>query len=105
MPERSTTDRGFTVYDEFTDTCGAKIRVQQSSSAEGPRIWIFAEHAAPRLRPFHLERLASAGFSTPVELAELASMLEPSPHLDVEQAKRLRDALDVFISENRDGHA
>jgi hypothetical protein len=97
VPDRSITPRGFAVYDEFTDAYGSKIRVQQSSSAETPRVWIFAAHPGgpgSKLRPEW--KTALAGF----DLAELASFLEPSPHLDVEQAKRVRDALDVFIREH-----
>lgn len=65
------TQRGFTVYDEFTDTHGNRIRVQESSSASGVRCWIFASGKS--------------------------ASENPSPHLDIEQAKRLRDALDAFI--------
>ena len=72
MADRSTTPRGFSIYDQFTDTYGATIRVQESSAATEPKVWIFAEGG----------------------MAE-----NPSPHLNVEQAKRLRDALDAFISE------
>lgn len=73
-PNRSTTERGFTIYDDFTDTYGTQIRVQKSSSASGPRCWIFTYPAAGN------------GAA--------------SPHLDVEQAKRVRDALDAFIREH-----
>lgn len=102
MPDRSATPRGFTAYDEFTDTHGARIRVQQSSSATTAAVWIFAEHAADKLPDRFRERLAAAGFTSPADLAELAAMLEPSPHLDVEQAKRVRDALDAFIREREE---
>lgn len=102
MTARSATPRGFTVYDEFTDSYGSKVRVQQSSSATERRVWIFAEHAGTHLRDGQRERLAAAGFRTPVQLAELAAMLEPSPHLDVEQAKRLVAALGEFIAEYGD---
>ena len=77
-PNRSTTGRGFTVYDEFTDTYGSTVIVQESSSAEGARIWIFCRHG---------------GF--PQKANE--------PHLDVEQARRVRDALDTFIGEHGTG--
>lgn len=100
MPERTTTSRGFAVYGEFTDTYGSRVKVQESSSAEGPRVWIFASHAAPRLRRDFRERLAAAGLTTDEQLAELAAFLEPSPHLDVEQAKRMVTALSEFIAEN-----
>jgi hypothetical protein len=77
-PNRSTTERGFTIYDQFTDTYGSKVRVQESSIATEPRCWIFTD-------------AASSMAATTV------------PHLNVEQAKRVRDALDAFITEARDG--
>jgi hypothetical protein len=104
MTDRSTTPRGFNVYAEFTDTYGSDIRVQQSSNAERDAVWIFANHPdGHEIPPRFKQRLASAGFTRPVDIAELASVLEPSPHLDVEQAKRVRDALDAFIREHEAG--
>ena len=76
-PNRSTTERGFTTYDDFTDTHGNRVWLQTSSSAKGPCVWIFATGQP-------------ASGST-------------SPHLDVEQAKRLRDALGAFITEEGNG--
>lgn len=73
MAERSTTQRGFIIYDKFTDTYGNDVRVQESSSATRDAVWIFCNEAPGR-----------AG----------------SAHLNVEQAKRVRDALDAFISEH-----
>src|SRR5262245_29345640 len=64
MPDRTWTERGFAVYDEFTDTYGSKIRVQESSSARGPRVWIFASHAQPHLRPDQVAVLAQSGSLT-----------------------------------------
>lgn len=101
-PNRSTTRRGYVIYDEFTDTHGSRVRLQGSPGAEGPRVWVFAEHLDDELPEKWRSRLAAAGFRTQIDLVELAAMLEPSPHLDVEQAKRLRDALDAFIKENSD---
>lgn len=69
---RSTTPRGFVIYDNFTDTSGSKVRVQESSLATAQCVWIFAERGEE----------------------------DSSPHLDVEQARRVRDALDVFIRES-----
>jgi hypothetical protein len=94
-----TTERGFGVYAEFTDSYGSEVRVQESSSAEGPRVWIFASHDPEDryLRPGARELLEFAGFPN---LAELAAKLTPSPHLSIDQAKRVRDALDAFIAEN-----
>jgi hypothetical protein len=74
-PNRSTTPRGFAVYDQLTDTYGSVIRVQQSSAATEPCCWIFAAQS-------------NGG---------------AAPHLNVEQAKRVRDALDAFIAEAGDG--
>ena len=73
-PDRSTTERGFVIYDEFTDTYGSKVRVQESSAATEPRCWIFASSDHGRDGA--------------------------SPHLNVEQAKRVRDALGAFICEH-----
>ena len=67
---RSKTDRGFAVYDELTDRYGATISVQESSLATEPCCWIFC----------------TGGTGT--------------PHLTLDQARRVRDALNVFITEN-----
>ena len=75
IPNRSATPRGFTTYDQFTDSYGATVTIRQSSAADEPKVWIFAEGGA-------------------VE--------NPSPHLTVEQAIRARDALDAFIKESGD---
>jgi len=97
MPDRSTTPRGFTVYDQLTDTYGATVRVQQSSAAmHGARVWIFAEHPKEMLTTEDLALFAAAG----IDIREVRADIAASPHLDVEQAKRVRDALDVFIREN-----
>jgi len=84
VPERSTTSRGFSVYGALTDINGSRVRVQQSSSATQDAVWIFAEHPEGYEIPARFrDRLAASGFTRPVDLAELAAMLEPSPHLDV----------------------
>lgn len=98
MASRSVTERGFTVYDEFTDTYGSKIRIQESSNAAGPRVWIFADHQQDHLKPEERALLARAG----IDPQELAARLSPSPHLDVTQAERLLDALDSFIREAKE---
>ena len=67
MNNRSTTERGFTIYDQFTDRYGNEVSVVESSLATEACCWIFAGKA---------------------------------PHLNVEQAKRVRDALDAFIAEH-----
>lgn len=77
IPARSVTGRGFTIYDAFRDHYGADIRLQESSLATERCIWIFSnKHGFPD---------------------------EPaSPHLTVEQAERVRDALDQFIRETKE---
>ncbi len=35
------TNRGFSIYDEVTDTKGNTVRIQESSSAEQPCVWMF----------------------------------------------------------------
>jgi hypothetical protein len=97
-PNRSVTQRGFTTYDQFTDTYGNEVTIRQSSSAEGPRVWLLARHLADRALPDKF-RMWLKGL-TDAEVEELAAFLTPSPHLDVEQARRARDALDAFIAES-----
>lgn len=41
--EIKTTSRGFAIYAEFEDSHGRQIRVQESSAAGEPRVWIFAQ--------------------------------------------------------------
>jgi hypothetical protein len=48
VAERSVTPRGFVIYDQFTDTHGNEVRVQQSSGASEDCVWIFC---APDLAP------------------------------------------------------
>lgn len=72
MSGRSATPRGFTIYDQLTDTHGCRVRVQQSSSALSDCAWVFCE---------------------------AADGSDASPHLNVEQARRVRDALSAFITE------
>lgn len=68
-----TTDRGFKIYTTFHDTYGTRVQVQESSSAEEPRVWIFCQ---PHL---HLN--------------------VPAPHLNVEQARMVIAGLERFIRE------
>jgi hypothetical protein len=66
---QAVTPRGFAVYAELVDRYGSRVRVQKSSAAEEPCVWISAKSGE-----------------------------EPtSPHLTVEQARRVRDGLDVFL--------
>jgi hypothetical protein len=66
------TERGFAIYARLTDTNGYEVRVQESSSAEERKVWIFCGPIA-------------AG---------------PTPHLNEDQARQVRDALTAFLSPN-----
>lgn len=70
------TPRGFAIYLNIVDTYGTKVRVQESSSAEGPHIWIFCD-------PMSEEQKGT------------------SPHLNLEQAEAVRDALDRAIARGK----
>jgi hypothetical protein len=71
------TPRGFAVYLELEDTYGNKIRIQESSSAEGPHIWLFCESMSDQQKG-------------------------ASPHLNLMQAEAVRDALDRAIARGRE---
>lgn len=73
------TARGFRIYADLKDYYGAEVTVIESSMAvfegtDGPWVWIFSEGG----------RTNNDG----------------AAHLSVEQAKVVRDALNVFIVEN-----
>lgn len=80
-PNRSVTWRGFTTYDEFTDTYGAKVTIRESSAATRTCVWVFTE-----------------GGDTHADIN--GHVNDGNAHLDVEQATRLRNALDAFIKEH-----
>ena len=69
------TNRGFGIYTEFVDTYGQEVRVQQSSSAESDRVWIFCH---------------KDGKDSHIHLGETQAY---SPHLSRKQAVRLAKAL------------
>jgi hypothetical protein len=66
--------RGFHGYTELTDSYGASVRVQESSAASAPHVWIFLEGGAVK------ENNGSA-------------------HLNIEQATKVRDALTYWLEE------
>lgn len=70
---RTTTPRGFHDYDSFRDTYGSEVTVRESSNASGPHVWVFCK--------------------------ENPQMVDPSPHLNVEQARRVIAALQAFVDE------
>lgn len=78
------TPRGFIVFSEFTDSYGSRIRVQESSSAEERAVWIFCHNN-------------ECGRADPLA-SVLGGEKDFTPHLNVAQARRLRNALDKFIA-------
>ncbi len=74
MSELVVDERGFITYDSIIDSYGAKVRVKESSSAECPKVWIFIEGGATENN-------------------------DGAAHLNVEQAKLIRDALSKWIDE------
>lgn len=90
MSPKSVTPRGFVVYDEFLDHDGDKIHVQQSSAIDFDSPHGFDRPGSSYLRIYcKLPKPGTAG-----EWGADTSM-----HLDVEQACRLRDAINVWLSE------
>lgn len=67
------TSRGFAIYDEFRDSYNHSVKIQESSNAGYDAVWIFAQN----------------------EDGDLCCS-----HLNMDQAKRLRDALDEFIRDH-----
>lgn len=78
MTERTRTARGFVIYDEIETSYGHTVRVQESSAAIAPHCWLFVGDSK-----------RSPGTH--------------SPHLTVEQAVRIRDALTRFIDDVAEG--
>lgn len=74
IPNRSVNQHGFTIYDDFTDTYGDHIWVQESNVTTKPKVWIFCE---------------SEGEIAPA-------------HLDIAHAERVRDALNQWIREQKE---
>jgi hypothetical protein len=77
---KTTDQRGFTAFDEFKCTRNTNIRIKESSAASDPHIWLFLDEDAT---VFTRPTPGSAG-----------------AHLSIENAERLRDALDVAIREH-----
>lgn len=71
LPGAGLTDRGFVTYTQITDTYGNNVTVRQSSSAEEDSVWVFCGDADGH---------------------------ELTPHLNVEQATVVRDALNAFLA-------
>lgn len=75
------TERGFHEYAEFADAYGCCVRVRESSSAEAAHVWIFCDKGGKDC-VFHLGEWSAY-----------------SPHLNLAQATKLRDALSRFIAD------
>ena len=67
-----TDERGFILYEDLTDSYGARVSVKESSNASGHHVWIFVEGGG-------------------------VDNNNGSAHLDINQAKSIRDALSKFI--------
>lgn len=87
-PASQFNDRGFLVYggSPVDTSYGHVIRVQESSAASGPHVWLFIE-GGPEPRP------PGVGLRP--------DRTEPSvaPHLSLAQAIEIRDRLTQFIDE------
>lgn len=78
MADLEKTSRGFNIYGRIPTQRGGSVRVQESSMAgEGAHVWLFLDG----------EQCVD----------HLGHHQKPDPHLNVEQAKALRDALDTFV--------
>lgn len=71
-------DRGLLEYASFPDTYGNIVRVQTSSAAVHPCVWVFCQRRTNALT---------------------GERIDASPHLTVEMAKKLRDALTQWIDD------
>lgn len=80
MPE-SFTDRGFADYLHLTDQYGNEVVVRESSLATDRCVWIFCNEGPDWKLAYDLN----------------GDVITPSPHLNVEMARKVRDALQEFI--------
>lgn len=87
-PKRRTTGRGFAVYEVFTDADGQVITVSQSSAALADllRVYVRADRYALDNDP------AARVREGPLSLCA---------HLDATQARRLRNAINTWLSQVR----
>lgn len=81
MSERRRTERGFAIYDEFQDTHGTTVRVQESSAA-GSACWVFCDDPSMETR----DRRTGQG-------------LPSALHLNPGQVSRLVVALGQFLTD------
>lgn len=81
MASKKRTPRGFSIYGEYKDSRGQTVRVQESSSAMGPCVWIFCN--------------AEDGSDALIHLGKPTAR---SPHLTKAQARRVAAALLRFAN-------
>jgi hypothetical protein len=75
------TPRGFAIYGEYKDSRDNTVRIQESSSAAGPHVWIFVKN------------------KDGAEVIEhLGNHMAVSPHLTPAQARRVANALLKFAN-------
>lgn len=87
MPE-SYSERGFALYATIPTTRGTEVRVYESSAADEPHVWLSLEgdcHLRSEPRPF-------PGVECGIAEGHAAA------HLSVENARRVRDALDEWLA-------
>jgi hypothetical protein len=53
------TNRGFSIYSEIKDANKQTVRIQESSHADGPLVWIFCNDANGDSAVMHLGKLTS----------------------------------------------
>lgn len=89
--------RGFAVYTEFADTCGASVSVHQSSVAGVRRCWVTASGGSTlgdKQRQMH-ENAKAIGFRMPGQ--DIVND-NTAAHLTPAQARRLAKALLRFAN-------
>jgi hypothetical protein len=77
------TPRGFAIYGEYKTSRGS-VRIQKSSSAAGPHVWIFSYDRDGNDAVIHLGKASAC-----------------SPHLTPTQARRVANALLKFANTHR----
>lgn len=80
--------RGFKQSEELICTYGTKVRVQESSAAMEPHIWIYMD------QPHDIN---SACIAMQTDQEYTGEYSTASAHLTLEQAKEIRDALTHLI--------
>jgi hypothetical protein len=83
------TQRGFAIYGVYKDSRGRRVRIQQSSTAAGPHVWIFCTDKNGEDATMVTDQY---GVAHPMAL---------SPHLTPVQATRVAKALLAFAEKAR----